>query len=160
LKLWTVVALLCCLGCAGRAPAPGDGAGATHQHIPLPRLLGPLLDTDADCRMIRHARKDDDHVWIWAEVVLPAGASVRIEGPGSLQATLVDGTLAVDAGLCVRLRDDRGAYLNSSAGPITIRHSHGPGGRVRFLVRLPADVGDPATVRTLSPVPGRWTCRF
>lgn len=128
--------------------------------LPLPRLLGPLLDTDTDCRMIRHARKDAAHVWIWAEVVLPAGASVRIEGPGSLQATLADGSLAADAGLCVRLRDDRGAYLNSSAGPITIRHAHGPGGRVRFLVRLPADIGDAAAVRALSPVPGLWTFHF
>jgi hypothetical protein len=111
--------------------------------------------------MVRMARADNAHHWFWAEIVLPLGASVRIEGPGALAAVLdgaPDPFHLLDEGLYVHLSDESDAYLNSSGGPITIRHYHGAGGgRVRFLIRLPDEGGGVPRIVALKPVPGRWT---
>jgi hypothetical protein len=114
--------------------------------------------------MLRSALADTAHAWLWLDLELDGRRRVRVAGPGALDVVCeVDGRAVVlrDAGLRVALQAAGNTYLNSSAGPITIRAAHADPRRgcVRLLARLPAVDTAAAVVQTARPVPGRWTVR-
>jgi hypothetical protein len=166
------VALLA--GCAGTSPS-GECEEAVDRRPPAvaaaPSVAGWLDPNDpalaekaARCHMLRTALADTTHAWLWLEVDLPPGRSVRVSGPGSLAFDLVDGAAVAevrDAGLFVALDVAANAFLNSSTGPITIRPGHGAAGKgcVRLLARLPAVDTSRTVVRAVRPVPKLWTLK-
>ena len=168
--------VLACPGCARRpassVPASGGAACGTAADAG-PRLVidGWLRPAVADskirpdCRMIRAALADSAHSWILTTLLLDDGASVRVDGPGALAVRLKSGdgeAVRRDTGLYVPIHSDASAFLNSSSGPISIRHYHDrglDGEGVRILVGIPRLDAGRTEVRGIEPVPGRWTHR-
>lgn len=157
-------------GCAGAPPSSErDAPSGLSDAIAAPRFAGWLDPTDvelaekaAHCHMLRTALDDSTHAWIWLELDLSPGASVRVSGPGSLSFGLATGDRIArvpDAGLFVALDHDANAFLNSTSGPITIRarHASGAKGCVRLLARLPAVDVSRTVVHDVRPVPKLWT---
>ena len=172
LVLLTVLTAGCAGGGADRPPVDeplrptivADGGAAPMAGLWLQDSLAELGPEAGDCHMLRTALADTAHSWLWLDLDLTDDRYVRVAGPGALVLSLrTNGAVHIvrDDGLCVALGHDANAYLNSSGGPITIRHAHASSGkdRVRILARLPGVDTARTVVQTVTPVEGRWTVK-
>lgn len=164
--LW-LLALPLAAGCT-RPPTCIDEVAAVPDAGPVEIVA--WLDDDhggpaklpATAHMIATARADSTRSWLWVRVELAENQSVRLLGPGALRfrVELADGTVreVLDEGVRVPLDAGANTFLNSAAGPITIRagHAHGSATCVPLLVRLPQLGAALPAVRGVVAVPERW----
>lgn len=123
-----------------------------------------VIEKAVHCLMLRTALADTAHAWLWLDLELSEGGSVRVLGPAALTFELLeDGAprRVDDAGLFVALDDDANSFLNSSRGAITVRTGRvaSTAGRVRLLARLPRVDTARTVVHHVSPIPDRWIRR-